>query len=375
MSMLSPELQDESSLVQEISETKLRKYENILRDLGEITEFLEDDDVNEIMVNSNKKLFIDTESRGLVYITEFSADRTMRIIKSLADNAEQTINETTQRVALELPIYKCMNGERFCGQIPPMTPSPSFTLRKKPKQVYSLESYIACNRATAKEIDAIFEATKPGSLEDNNPVLADIYGNLLDSGLICNLSREARLGQAPKNIVFCGGPGSGKTAALNALLKKVIELSPKERFIVIEKQMSEVQCRSENVQQFISNNRVSIQDCVETAMVSRPDRAILGEAKGAEAFDMCKIWNTGTPGGMATIHANNPLECFQRIGDLCLEAGLLTIPWNLILMTVDVIVWCSRNGSLKGFIKEVLFNKGSDHEETKFLEKIKFTKV
>lgn len=357
-----------------ITETQRRLYENILRDLGSMTDYLEDDNVNEIMVNSNKKMFIDTVSDGLVYVGDVSPDRTLRIIRALADYSGNVINESTQRLTLEMPTYKCMNGERFTGQIPPMTPSPSFTLRKKPKVVYPLESYIETGRMTQEQYDSIVEAIQPGTLEDDNPVLEKIYGDKILSGEMSDLTKESRLSQFPKNVLFCGGPGSGKTTVLNSSLLKCVEINPKQRFVVVEKLMSEVQCRGDHVQQFISNKTVSVSDCVETAMVSRPDRCILGEAKGSEALDMCKIWNTGTPGGLGTVHADNPLQCFQRVADLCMEAGLLTPPWNLILMTINVVVWCGKQGSKKGFIKEVLFTKGSDHEDTKFLEKINFEK-
>lgn len=367
------------------SESQLRLYENIIRDLGPINEFLENDDVNEIMVNSNNKMFIDTASKGLVYIEEVSSDKTLRIIKSLADYSSQVINESTQFVTLEMPIYKTMNGERFTGQIPPLSPNPAFTLRKKPKEVYPLESYVATKRMTQLQCDSLIEAIQPGTLEDGHPVLNMIYAEKLMTGDIerdkkenrsmVNLTRISRFSQPPKNVVFCGGPGSGKTAATNSCLMKAMEINPHQRFVIIEKRMSEIQCREEHVHRLISNKTVSMTECLEVSMVSRPDRIIVGEVKGMEALEMCKAWNTGTPGGMSTIHANSPKECFQRIGDLCMEAGLLTPPWNLILMTIDVVVWVGKSGSEKGFIKEILFTKGSDHEETKFLEKIKFEKI
>jgi len=222
-------------------------------------------------------------------------------------------------------------------------------------------------------------------LDDDNPILPMLYSERLMTGDIDidvkenrsmrDLSRAERKSQFPKNIVFCGGPGSGKTTVMNTTLKSSVEINPNQRYLVIEKDMSEVQCRGNHVQRFISNKIVSMRDCVETAMVSRPDRIIMSEIKGAEALEMVKSWNTGTPGGMATVHANTPLECFQRIADLCLEAGLVAPPWSQILSAVNVVVWVGRSSSEAGFIKQVLFCKGSEHEETRFLEKIKFTKL
>ena len=368
---------------EKLSESEIRLYENILRDLDVIKDFLQDDDVKEILVNDNGSMFIDTASGGFSYVKEMVPECTNRIIRTLAHYAGQSLDG--QRVTLEMPIYKCMNGERFNAQIPPMVPSPSFTLRKKPKTVYSWEHYIASGRITEEQRDALIESAEPGTLADDNPILPMLYAERLMTGDIDvdvkenrsmrDLSRDERKSQFPGNIVFCGGPGSGKTTVMNTTLKSSIEINPNQRYLVIEKDMSEVQCRAHHVQRFISNKMVSMRECVETAMVSRPDRIIMSEIKGAEALEMVKAWNTGTPGGMATVHANTPLECFQRIADLCLEAGLLSPPWSQILSAVNVVVWVGRNGSEAGFIKQVLFCKGSEHEETRFLQKIKFTKL
>lgn len=353
------------------TETEIRNFEAMIRDFGEIaTDYLTNDDVKEILVCSNKKMFIDTASKGFIEVGEVNPDRTTRIIKNMSNYAGQSLDN--QRITIEMPVYKCMNGERFSGQLPPLAPNPSFTLRKKPKNVYNLEDYVKTGRMTEIQKDCLIESVEPGTLEDGNEALAIVWAKELENKSLSDLSKFSRSSMPPKNILFCGGPGSGKTTVMNSTLKRSTEINPDQRYVVIEKLMSEVQCRGNHVQQFISNRIVSMQECVEIAMVSRPDRIIVGEIKGSEALDMIKAWNTGTPGGMGTVHANSPLECFQRVADLCMEAGLSSAPWNQIMMTIDVVVWVGRTGSESGFIKQVLFTKGSEHEETKFLEKIKF---
>ena len=306
-----------NSLNNSITESDFRLFESILRDLGAINKFLEDDDVNEVMVNSNCKMFIDTATHGLVYVEDVPAATTMRIIKAMANYAGQPIN-STQYVTLEMPVYKTMNGERFTAQIPPLVPSPSFTLRKHPKIVYPLESNVATGRMTQDQCDALIEAIQPGSLDDGHHLLAMIYSEKLTTGDIerdksenrtmLNLSKEYRMSEPPMNVVFCGGPGSGKTAATNSCIKKAVEINPHQRILIIEKLMSEIQCRGDHVHRQISNDVVSMRKCVEIAMVSRPDRLIIGEVKGDECLEMVKAFNVGAPGGMSTIHADNPLR-------------------------------------------------------------------
>jgi type IV secretion system protein VirB11 len=162
---------------------------------------------------------------------------------------------------------------------------------------------------------------------------------------------------ARKNIVICGGPGSGKTTVTNALIAEAVSLDDTQRFMVLE-DLPELQCRASNTVSLLTSREVRMTDLVRTAMRMRPDRILVGEVRGAEALDLLKAWNTGCPGGLCTVHANGVSEAIQRLLDLSMEVGLSVPPKSLVAQTVDVIVFVERRGSQKGFIKEVVHVEG-----------------
>ena len=94
-----------NELPKELRESQIRNYEAIIRDLGVITDFLKDDDIKEILVCSNRKMFVDSASQGFIFVQEQAPETTDRIIRSLANYAGQSLDN--QRITIEMPIYKC----------------------------------------------------------------------------------------------------------------------------------------------------------------------------------------------------------------------------------------------------------------------------
>jgi type IV secretion system protein VirB11 len=184
--------------------------------------------------------------------------------------------------------------------------------------IFTIEDYVASGRLTAKQ--------------------AEILKNL-----ICNR----------KNILICGGPGSGKTTVTNALIIEAVKHDENERFLILE-DLPELQCRAPNKVAMLTSDTVSMRGLLRLAMRMRPDRILIGEVRGAEALDMLKAWNTGCPGGICTVHANGAEEAIQRILDLSMEAGLTIPPKDLVFHTIDAIVSVQRAGHQKGFIQEIL---------------------
>src|SRR5690606_33080648 len=144
-----------------------------------------------------------------------------------------------------------------------------------------------------------------------------------------------------KNILVAGGTSSGKTTLANALLAEMAALG--ERIIIIE-DTRELQCAApDTVTLRTRPGIVTMADLVRSTLRLRPDRIIVGEVRGGEALDMLKAWNTGHPGGIATIHANSARAALYRLEQL-IQESVLAVPRQLIAETVDLIVFIQGRG-------------------------------
>jgi type IV secretion system protein VirB11 len=144
-----------------------------------------------------------------------------------------------------------------------------------------------------------------------------------------------------RNVVIAGGTGSGKTTLAGALINEMVERSdPNERYVIIEDTL-EIQCRAKNLVQLHTAEAADMTRLVRTTMRLRPDRIIIGEARGAEALALLKAWNTGHPGGVTTIHANSAKAALTRLSSLVQEAGVPPQP-ELIAETINLLAFIVR---------------------------------
>jgi Flp pilus assembly CpaF family ATPase len=141
--------------------------------------------------------------------------------------------------------------------------------------------------------------------------------------------------------MVAGGTGSGKTTLANALLHEIAQLG--ERVVILE-DTRELQCAAEDVVALRTQpGSVSLSDLVRSTLRLRPDRIVVGEVRGPEALDLLKAWNTGHPGGIATLHANSAQAALSRLEQLTMEV-CETPPRALIAEAIDLIVFVERGG-------------------------------
>jgi type IV secretion system protein VirB11 len=205
-------------------------------------------------------------------------------------------------VSAELP----EGGERFEGILPPVAPGPCFAIRKPAGRVFTLEDYV-------------------------------------DQGIVSELQAAALKGAVThrRNIIVAGGTSSGKTTLANALLAEVAAMG--DRVILIE-DTRELQCAAPDcVSLRTRHGVVGIAELVRSTLRLRPDRIVVGEVRGPEALDLLKAWNTGHPGGIATLHANSARSALTRLECLIQEA-VVSVPRRLIAETVDLVVFIQGRG-------------------------------
>lgn len=296
-----------------------------------INDALLDPDVVEIMLNPDGQIWIEKMGQDMEPVAEMEPEQSRLIISLVASSLQTVVNSENPIVEGELPL----DGSRFEGLLPPVVSSPSFTIRKKASRVFSLEDYVAA-----------------GIL----PLFPDLIGVIRQSII------------DHKNILVVGGTGSGKTTLVNALILALSEVCPADRLLVLEDTM-ELQSRSPNTVFFRTSDFVTMQRLVKVTMRYRPTRIIVGEVRDGAALDLLKAWNTGHPGGVATIHANSAAEGLDRLEELVAEAT--TAPkQKLIGKAVDLVIFIERapGGRRISQILEVNgYDAATNHYQTEVL--------
>jgi type IV secretion system protein VirB11 len=268
---------------------------------------LADPAVIEIMINPDGALRLDRLGEGRTDTgTRYDPAQVERIIRLVASHARAEVHAESPIVSAELPPHGDGAGERFEGVLPPVSLAPCFSIRKPAAKIYTLLDYV---------MDGIMSA---------------------DTARLLSLAVVDR-----KNILVAGGTSSGKTTLANALLAEMAHLD--ERVILIE-DTRELQCAASDVVALRTRpGIVGMADLVRSTLRLRPDRIIVGEVRGAEALDMLKAWNTGHPGGIATVHANSAVSALYRLEQLVQET-VATVPRRLIAEAIDMIVFIAGRG-------------------------------
>ncbi len=268
-----------------------------------IASALADRMVVEVMVNPDGKIWVDRIGEGRSWTGEsLPAADADRILRLLADHAGEVVTRDSPRVSATLP----ETGERFQGAFMPLVTNPAFAIRKRPEVVFTLDQYVEQGIMTDDQAAAIRKAAT-----------------------------------AHQNILIVGGTGSGKTTLANAILAEPAFAG--DRVVIIE-DTAELRCSAADQVQMLTKRTdppVTMTDLVRDTLRLRPDRIIIGEVRDGSALDLLKAWNTGHPGGLATIHANSAAEGLTRLEDLIGEVTQ-RIPYRAIAQAINVIIYIER---------------------------------
>jgi P-type conjugative transfer ATPase TrbB len=302
-------------------EKKERLIVKLERELGKsILSALKNDDVIEIMLNPDGIVWFDSLSCGM-YESGDTLDpiRAFNIITTVAAIRKKVVNDKHPSLECALPI----DGSRFSGLIPEVVENPVFNIRKRALQIFTLEDYVTQGIVTTQQADVLRQAIK----------------NKL-------------------SIIIAGGPGTGKTTFANALLSEMVRLhSPVQRFIIVEDK-PELQCAAKNKLVMKNTEFFSYTQLLRYSLVARPDIICVGEARGGEILILLKAWNTGTKGGISTLHANDACSALSRIEAMIEEnAGIKAQP-SLIVEAVDIICALSFHPKTGRRLNQVLRLKG-----------------
>lgn len=274
-----------------------------------IAEALADPLVVEIMVNPDGVLRLDRLGEGRVETGHCLVPAQVeRIVRLVASHLRSEIHAASPIVSAELPAH-CdgLGGERFEGILPPVALGPCFSIRKPAARIYTLIDYVRDRVMTA------------------------------EAARLLSIAAVER-----RNILIAGGTSSGKTTLANALLAEIASLG--ERVILIEDTRELQSTAADTVALRTRPGMVTMADLVRSTLRLRPDRIIVGEVRGGEALDMLKAWNTGHPGGIATVHANSAVSALYRLEQLIQEAVPM-VPRRLVAEAIDLVLFISGRGS------------------------------
>lgn len=291
-----------SAIPKTLSPTEIRQQEKLSRELGPvIVNALQDPMTIEVMLNPDSRIWVERLGEEMHLAGTLGEAAAESAIGTIAACLKTTVTRENPILEGELPL----DGSRFEGLIPPVVARASFAIRKKASKVFTLEQYLEAGSITPAQYARICLAVE---------------------------NRE--------NILVVGGTSSGKTTLCNAIIHKMSESTPDLRLIIIE-DTGELQCSADNAVIMRATAEVSMLHLLRATLRLRPDRILVGEVRGAEALSLLKMWNTGHPGGLSTLHANTARAGLRRLEQLVSEAT--TTPLNdLIGEAVDLVIHIAK---------------------------------
>lgn len=324
-----------------------RLQEKLKRELGPVVlGELQNPKTEDVLLNPDGVLWAKRAGEGFVELGPYNQQNAISAMGTIAAWHETVINYERPIVECELPV----DGSRFEGLIRPVVSGPTFAIRTKAQRIYTLGEYSQAGITSTKDDPLNHHRRTSHSFVD------EVKAEGLDhTGIIKKAIKEK------KSILVVGATGSGKTTFANALLLEMAEVAPQDRILIIEDTL-ELQCDVRNHVQLKAFGNVSMLDCLKACMRLKPTRIVVGEVRGAEALTLLKSWNTGHPGGVATVHANDAQAGLKRLEALIAEATAAPSQ-TLIAEAVDLVVFIDEEARLAAGrkVREVMAVRGFDH--------------
>lgn len=310
--------------------------------LAPMSGFLGQEGVTELSINRPGEGWIQKAGdMQRVDLPDLDAEHLRMVSGLIAESTQQELSPEKPLLSATLP-----GGYRVQIVLPPAAEDYCLSIRKPSAMHFDLPDYAAQgafeNTVLCREL-ALRDQTLIGLLRGND---------------FCSFIQAAI--RSRKNILISGGTDTGKTTFLNACLREILD---SERLITIE-DVREVRLRQPNRVHLLASRggqgraQVSPQQLIEASLRLRPDRIIMGELRGAEAFAFLRAINTGHPGSIATIHADLPLMAFEQLALMVLQANLgMTRPqiMDYIRQIIPIVIQLERGDQARRSVSEVYY--------------------
>lgn len=323
-----------------------------------LKQILDRDGVNEVSINRPYEVWV--EFKGDMIKEElptFDIDHLKSLGRLVAQATEQRLSEEEPLLSATLP-----NGFRIQIVFPPACEQKCvvMSIRKPSVLKWTLDDY---------DKMGMFDSTSVGEIEDKNSL---ILTKLLQLNRIKEFLERSVLYK--KNIIISGGTSTGKTTFTNAVIRSI----PHEERLITVEDAREIDLTSHpNRVHLIASkggqgrSKVTTQDLIEACLRLRPERIIVGELRGTEAFSFLRAINTGHPGSISTLHADTPLMAIEQLKMMVMQAGLGMTPSEIVSYirnVVDVIVQLKRGNKGRRYISEIYFRPLHDKNYNKTSE-------
>ncbi|MDH5723004.1 MAG: P-type DNA transfer ATPase VirB11 [Alphaproteobacteria bacterium] len=318
--------------------------------------YLASKEVTELCVNAPGGFWVERMGQTTMeYVPcpDIADDKLLRLARLVAQENIQSVNANMPLLSATLP-----TGERIQFVLPPASPKGvALSIRKQGVTDLSLADYAKLGAFDNVNFISKIKASKQDS------TLCDIAANGNIQNHITGGAHTfiAKAAQAKKNIIVSGGTSTGKTTLLNAILKSIDQ---NERIITIE-DTAELSPPHKNTLSLLASKggqgaaKIDIQALLEASLRLRPDRILLGELRGREAYTYLRAVNTGHPGSITTIHADTPNGAFEQIALMVMQSGHnLTHDqiMSYIRSIIDVVIQLKRVGG-KRIVSEIWYPK------------------